>query len=74
MVVGFEFTILFGVLFTLLSMLIYGRLPRFRLPKYYDPHFSVDRFGVLAEGEEENREKVIKMLQESGAEEVREVS
>jgi hypothetical protein len=46
-VVGFEFTILFGVLFTLGSFLLAGRMPNLRLPGHYDPRFSEDRFGVF---------------------------
>lgn len=72
-VVGFEFSILLGVLFTVGSMLIISRLPRFHLPGPYDPRFSVDRFGVLVDCREEEKEMFSSILRDSGAEEVREV-
>ena len=71
-VVGSEFTILLGVFFTIGSMLIISRLPRFHLPGSYDRGFSVDRFGVLVECGENEKEKVSRILKDSGAEEVRE--
>ena len=72
-VVGFEFTILLGVLFTIASMLIISRLPRFHLPAPYDPRFSVDRFGVLVDCARADKELLSGILRDSGAEEVREV-
>jgi molybdopterin-containing oxidoreductase family membrane subunit len=72
-VVGFEFTILFGVLFTLGSLLLKSRLPRLRLPDYYDPRFSGDRFGVFISGADDALHKTRKILLENGAEEVRDV-
>ena len=72
-VVGFEFTILLGVLFTVVSMLIISRLPRFHLSGPYDPRFSVDRFGVLVDCARAEKELLSGILRDSGAEEVREV-
>ncbi len=72
-VVGFEFTILLGVLFTVASMLIISRLPRFCLPRSYDPRFSMDRFGVWVDCEGAEKELLSGILKDSGAEEVREV-
>ena len=73
-VVGFEFTILFGVLFTLGSLLIKSRLPRLRLPDFYDPRFSGDRFGVFVSGADAALERTRKILLETGAEELRDVA
>jgi hypothetical protein len=69
-VLAFEFMVLFGVVTTFVAMLAIGRIPRFRLPDYYDPRFSKDRFGLLValSGPEEELRKI---LEESGAEEVR---
>lgn len=72
-VVGFEFTILFGVLFTLASLLFKSRLPNLRLPDYYDPRFSGDRFGIFISGGDEDRERTRRILKENGAEEVHDV-
>jgi len=72
-VIGFEFTILLGVLFTIAGLLINARLPRIRVPDAYDPRFSLDRFGILVSCREEEKESVSKLLREAGAEELREV-
>ncbi|MEW6443111.1 MAG: DUF3341 domain-containing protein [bacterium] len=72
-IVAFEFTILFGVGLTFVGMLLMTRLPRFRIPAYYDPRFSEDRFGLLvpyAGGTE--RDEITRLLQETGAEEIHE--
>ena len=73
-VVAFEFCILLGFLSTLVTMLIANRMPRFRLPAYYDPRFSRDRFGLLLSCAEAQREQAAKILNDAGAEEVHEVS
>ncbi len=71
-VVGFEFTILLGVLFTLLGMLINSRLPKVRIPDHYDTRFSQDRFGLLVYCPEPEWGEVSSSLKETGAEEVHE--
>lgn len=70
-VVGFEMTILFGFLATLVSMWVLCRMPRGRLPDHYDARFSQDRFGLLAEPGEMVQQELVKLLQAAGAEEVR---
>ncbi len=45
-VVGFECTILFGVLANFAGMLFHGRLIPFTVPNGYDPRFSCDRYGI----------------------------
>jgi hypothetical protein len=72
-IIAFEFCILLGVLITLTGLLISIRLPRLHLPRYYDPRFSVDHFGVLVRCTEETREEVSKILREARAEEIHEV-
>jgi len=72
-IVAFEFCILMGVLFTFGGLLINARLPQRKLPVYYDPRFSVDRFGIMVSCTEEEREKVKRLLREAGAEEVHEL-
>jgi len=69
-IVGFEFCILIGVLWNLVSMWINSRLPKLRLPDGYDPRFSGDRFGVMVLCSEPDREQVAEILTEAGAEEV----
>jgi hypothetical protein len=72
-IVAFEFCILLGVLITLAGLLINIRLPQLHLPPYYDPRFSVDRFGVLVSCTEVTQGEVSKILTEAGAEEIHEV-
>lgn len=73
-IVGFEFLILFGVVFSFFGLLIHSRLPRLRLPAYYDPRFSNDRFGLLIYAAQAEREKITALLQEAGAEEIHDVA
>lgn len=72
-IIAFEFIILFGVIFTLTGLLITARLPGRRLPSYYNPRFSNDRFGILVRFPDAGKENIAKLLKESGAEEVYEV-
>jgi molybdopterin-containing oxidoreductase family membrane subunit len=72
-IVAFEFTILLGVLFTLAGVLISARMPNRKLPGYYDPRFSNDRFGIMVSCGKEEQENVTRLLREAGAEEVHEL-
>lgn len=69
-IVGFEFLILFGVFISFAGMLIHSRLPRRRLPAYYDPRFSDNRFGLLVACSSKDRGKLAGLLQGAGAEEI----
>jgi hypothetical protein len=69
-IVGFEFLILFGVFLSFAGMLIHSRLPRWRLPVYYDPRFSDNRFGLLVAYSSQDRKKLTGLLQNAGAEEI----
>ena len=70
----FEGTILLAVIFTVLSWVLKGRLPRMKLPAAYDPRFSADRFGILVACPAGRRDILDKLLKDAGAEEVRDVS
>ena len=72
-VIGFEFTILLGVLITLAGILIHAGLPKLRLPAHYDPRFSSDHFGIMVHYDDGEREGLAQMLQEAGAKEVHDV-
>ncbi len=69
-VIGFEFTILFGVLATIVGWLLQARLPRFRFPSHYDPRFSEDRFGILVFGEGGEVAVIKELYCKAGAESV----
>jgi hypothetical protein len=73
-VIGFEFLILFGVLCTFAGLLLNCRLPRKRLPAFYDPRFSEDRLGLLVPCTTVEREKITGLLKKAGAEEIQEVA
>ncbi|HSE94408.1 MAG TPA: DUF3341 domain-containing protein [Methylomirabilota bacterium] len=70
-VIAFELTILLGGLCTLLGLLVTARLPNLRASTTYDPRFSVDRFGVRVACGGDDARRVVEILQQAGAEEVR---
>jgi len=70
----FEGTILLAVIFTVLSWVLQGRLPRIQIPAAYDPRFSEDRFGILVACPPGRRDILDKLLKDAGAEEVRNAS
>ncbi len=70
LVIVFEFMILFGALATILGLLIYIRLPKFRVESGYDSAFSVDQFGIRVRCPAACSEVVQQILQDSGADEV----
>ena len=72
-IVAFEFCILFGVLWNLVSLWVNARLPKIMLPSHYDPRFTEDRFGVVVLCAESEREAVAVILSQAGAEEVHDV-
>jgi|SRR5690554_2879031 len=71
-VIAFELTILFGALSTVVGLLINARLPRTRPTIVYDPSFSADRFGVFVVPPAGREAEAKRILEESGAVEVRE--
>ncbi len=70
----FEGMVLLAVIFTVFSWVLKGRLPRMRLHKAYDPRFSEDRFGVLVASPDGQRDNILNLMKNAGAEEVRDVS
>jgi len=70
----FEGMVLLAVIFTVVAWVLKGRLPRVRLPSAYDHRFSEDRFGILVSCSDGQRGIISKLLQDEGAEEVRDVS
>jgi len=71
MILGFEYTILFGGIATVLGMLIMGRLPN-PTQRILDVRFSDDRFGVFVPDASLEGEQA-KFLKKCGAEEIREI-
>jgi len=73
-VVFFEGAVLLAVVFAVIAWVLKGRLPRVRPNPAYDPGFSEDRFGILVGYRGEEREVILKLLEEAGAEEIRDVA
>ncbi len=69
-VIGYECTILFGAIATLLAMLHFCRIPDILRKVGYDPRFSRDKFGIVLGCEGEQVDKTSKELKAAGADEV----
>lgn len=69
-VVGFELTILFGALATLVGLILTHQFPAYKIPGTYDARFSVDRFGLAVRVSQEQRNEFEAILKSAGAEEV----
>lgn len=71
LVVGFELTILFGALGTLLALLFFARLPYRQFPAgSFRPAFTLDQFGLLLECQPAGVETATAWLLKAGAVEV----
>ena len=77
-IVLFEGTVLLAAIFSVMAWIITGGLPRIRYRRGqsagYDPRFSEDRFGILVSCTESERDSVLRILWQAGAEEVRDVA
>jgi hypothetical protein len=69
-VVGFEMTILFGALATLIGLILTNQFPNYRIPNTYDERFSNDKFGLAIKITEEDKQSYEELLQSTGAEEI----
>jgi hypothetical protein len=69
-VIGYECTILFGAIATLMAMFHFCRIPDIFRKVGYDPRFSQDKFGVVVGCEAAQTDQVAGALRECGAEEV----
>ena len=67
-VVGYECTILFGVLGTVLGVLLLSRLPEHKSLKYYDARCSRDHFGILATCHPESEGELALLFEKAGGE------
>jgi len=71
MIIVFELSVLFGALFTLIGLIFNSRIRRNAPVSLYDPRFSDDKFGVTVVCERKKLDDVKKILNETGAEEVK---
>jgi hypothetical protein len=67
-VVGFEFTILFGVCGNVLGLLLEARLPDIGGLRHYDPRCSAEHFGILTSCEPGEVGKVTDLFARYGGE------
>ena len=71
LIITYEMTILFGILFTVLGFFISSRLPAIR-ERVYVPETAVDKFAVaVAVDDDAHYQKAERILRAAGAEEVR---
>ncbi len=71
-VVGFECTILFAAVATVLAFAYFARLKPMAPPAEYSPRFGNDRYGLYVQVAPERTAVVARILQEAGAVEVTE--
>lgn len=69
-VIGYEWTILWGCLFTLAGMFLLSRVPDFFPKVGFDPRFTQDKFGVAIGCDSDAVETVSQYLKDAGADEV----
>lgn len=70
-IIGFELTILFGGLLTLIGLLVVGKLyPRFNLDPGYSARFSGEEFGVVVTCKDRDVAEVDALLRSNAAKEV----
>ena len=69
-IIAFELTILFGGLMTLLGLLTFGKLARFKLDPAYSPRFSAEDFGVVVRCRDQDVAEIDALLRENDATEV----
>lgn len=69
-VIGYECTILFGAIATLIGLMHFCRIPDILRKVGYDPRFSDDKFGLVVGCEKARIDDVCATLQAKGAEEV----
>lgn len=69
-VIGYECTILFGALATLIGLFHFCRLPDILRKVGYDPRFSDDKFGIVVAVEGRRVDEVSAKLKSCGAEEI----
>ncbi len=72
-IVSFEFCILFAVFAGLMGLLMLSRMPAFAAPEHFDPRFTEDRYGILLDCPDERQASIVRLLERTGAEEIRRV-
>jgi len=71
-VIGFELTVLFGALSTVIGLFVLSRMPNLRPPVIYDPEFTAGRYGVYVEAPPGRFEEARRILEDEEPAELRE--
>jgi len=69
-IIGFELTILFAGLLTLIGLLLFGGLYPRKLDEHYSPRFSAEEFGVVVHCEDRDIAEVEALMRGHNAKEV----
>jgi molybdopterin-containing oxidoreductase family membrane subunit len=69
-IIGFELTILFGGVLTVLGLFIFGGLPKFKIDPAYSSRFSAEEFGLVVRCREQDVAEIDALLRENDATEV----
>ncbi len=69
-IIAFELTILFGGLLTVLGLLVFGKLPRFKLDAAYSRRFSAEDFGLTVRCQERDVPEIDALLRAYDAKEL----
>ena len=69
-IIGFELTILFGGILTILGLVGFGGLYPRPLDEHYSPRFSAEEFGVVVECDERDVAEVEALMRGNNAKEV----
>lgn len=73
LIISYEMTILFGILFTVLGFLISARFPALR-ERIYVPEAAVDQFAVFVPCDDEGYGRAETILRDGGAGEIRRIA
>ena len=64
--ITYEFTLIWAAVFTLIGVLLLGRIPR-HVPKDYDSRFTDDKFGLRIQCSGSQRDHVTELMRRHGA-------
>ena len=70
-IIGFELTILFGGILTVIGLIAFGGLYPRKLDEHYSPRFSGDEFGVVVNCSDRDVAEVEALMRGNNAKEVK---
>jgi hypothetical protein len=69
-IIAFELAILFGGIMTVVGLILFGDLPKFKLDATYSARFSAEDFGVVVRCRDQDVAEIDSLLRENDAMEV----